>query len=86
MIDETMIWRRDAPQQTALEVVMAGAKYYQGKFGRLPNFLNTPPGFLTDAEIAQLRERWTVATNAPAYFKNDIWLGVMTRPAKGANS
>jgi hypothetical protein len=78
VIDLCMVWRREDPKQPALEAIAEGAKHYRAKNGALPNFVNVPPGFLTEAEIAQLRERWTVAMNAPAYFKNDVWLGVMT--------
>lgn len=84
MIKLAMIWQRESRSQPALETITDGALYYKKKYGRLPNFVNTPPGFLSDAEIAKLRERWTVATNAPAYFKNDIWLGVMTPPSHAA--
>ncbi len=78
MIDLAMIWRRDDPRQPALEAIKEGAKHYRTKFGRTPNFVNVPPGFLTDSEITRLREHWTVDINAPAYFQNDVWLGVMT--------
>jgi hypothetical protein len=76
MIEFCMVWRRKDPKQPAIDAILEGAKHYQAKNGKTPNFLNIPAGFLTDAEIEQLRTRWTVATNAPSYFKNDIWLGV----------
>jgi hypothetical protein len=76
--DVMMVWRKDDPRQSALEAVIAAAAYYKTKYRLMPNFLNTPPGFLTPAEIEQLKQCWTVAQNAPIYFKNEIWLGVMT--------
>jgi hypothetical protein len=78
MINMCMVWRREDPKQPAIEAVIEGVQHYRAKEGRFPNFLNVPIGFLTEAEIEQLREKWTVATNAPKYFKNDIWLGVMS--------
>lgn len=57
---------------------MAGYAHYRAKYGAKPNFLNVPTGFLTDEEVEQLKQRWTVAINAPSYFKHEIWLGVMT--------
>ncbi len=84
MISLCMVWRCDQ-KQTAIETVLAGATHYRKTRGQVPNFVNTPPGFLSEAELAQLRERFTVATNAPAFFRDEIWLGVMT-PATDAGS
>jgi len=78
MLELMMIWRRD-PGTSGLQAVADGAKYYKSKYGAFPNFLNIPPGFLEEIEIAKLRERITVATNAPKYFRNDIWLGIKTQ-------
>lgn len=86
MIDEAMIWRKEKTTQSVLEAILEGAQYYRTKYGKLPNFVNVPPGRLSEAEIAQLRERWTVATDAPKAFPNDIWLGVMTPPKPPSNS
>jgi len=57
MISLCMVWRRDDPKQSAIEAILAGAKKYKIARGQVPNFVNTPPGFLSEAELAQLRER-----------------------------
>jgi hypothetical protein len=83
MIDLAMVWRREDPKQAGLAAIADGVKYYKDKYGALPNFVNIPRGFLTEAEIAQLRGRWTVATNAPVFLKDEIWLGVKTMAGSG---
>lgn len=84
MIESCIIWRRE-PKQPAMEAILSGATHYRKTRGQTPNFVNTPPGFLTEAELAQAREKFTVATDAPAYFRDEIWLGVMT-PARGLDT
>jgi len=80
MIDMAMIWRRDDPGQDGLLAVVDGTRYYINKYGKVPNFVNVPQGFLSEKDIFELQKRkWTVATNAPKYFKNDIWLGIKTQ-------
>lgn len=83
MIDLCMVWRREDPKQPALEAIREAALHYKKKKGRLPNFVNVPPGFLKADEAAQLQQRWTVAQNAPAYFVDDIWLGEKTPASDG---
>lgn len=78
MIEFCIIWRRDDPKQPGMETILTGAKYYKQKYGRAPNFINLSHGFLDEVEIEKLRKCFTVATNAPVYFKDDVWLGVMT--------
>ncbi|GEM_PF-4712165 len=83
MIDLCMVWRREDQKQPALDAIREAALYYKNKKGKLPNFVNVPPGFLTADEAAQLQQRWTVAQNAPAYFRNDIWLGEKSLASDG---
>lgn len=74
MIGDCMIWRRDSG--SGLDAIEQGAKHYKTKYGRWPNFINLPPNFLDEQTIAKLRERWTVAQNAPASFPDEVWLGI----------
>jgi hypothetical protein len=78
MIEKCMVWRKEDPKQDVMAAIREGAEYYKRKYGHAPNFVNVPNGRLTAEQIAFLSTRWTVATNAPAFFRNDIWLGVFT--------
>ena len=85
MIDLAMVWRREDPGQDGILAIVEATRYYMNKYSKVPNFVNVPTGFLSDKDIDELKKRhWTVATNAPKYFQNDIWLGVMTH-ATGDN-
>ena len=71
-----MIWRRKDDKTPGMEAILEAARFFRAKYGNVPTAISLPVGFLAEAEIAQLRQRFKVTVDAPQYFKNEVWFGM----------
>ena len=80
MMETGMLWFDNDPKSTLQGKIALAAKYYAGKYGRIPDTCYVNPSGLPDGlmQVGPIRVRaWR------SVMPSHLWIGVDDPPAKG---